>query len=278
MQSSFSLISSVCLISPQLRKSVVMSAHRFLMVGCLVGFLLIGAVLANQYYAAAESTSQKDQSHNKQDEKEKQNNKQFHTQLLKIANEYTKKHDLIDNNTNWAPEMCAAPSPPPSTLVSKSDDKNSHGQKLYLLFAAKRKYYLYAKKHHSPIGQAIVKESWEAIETDSNMQRNFTKHASGQQVTMFAKKDKKFYHAGKQKELFIMYKVDPQTKGTDKGWVYGTVTADGKTVTGAGQIQSCMECHKEAGVDRLFGPKNPPPDKWYQGFDNIPEGDSPSPL
>lgn len=264
------------------------------MVGCLVGFLLIGAALANQYYASPKSTSQNNQSRSKQHKKEWQNSNQFHAHLLKIANDYKENYGLVDPNANWVPLPCAGlrVGVPISstTLVSNSDDKKTHGQKLYLLFAAKKNYYNHSKKHVSPLGQAIVKESWEAIETEPQEKKSVvdfekfekmvasmaTKHASGHRVIMSARKDKKFYHAGKQKELFIMYKVDPKTKGTDKGWVYGTVSADGKTVTAAGTIQSCMKCHKEAGVDRLFGPKNPPPDKWYEDFDNIPEGDSPS--
>jgi hypothetical protein len=52
-----------------------------------------------------------------------------------------------------------------------------------------------------------------------------------------------------------MFKLDPKTPGTDEGWVYGTVTADGKTVTSAGRVASRMKCHQEAPHDRLFGLK-----------------------
>lgn len=54
-------------------------------------------------------------------------------------------------------------------------------------------------------------------------------------------------------DLFIMAKLDPKTAGTDQGWVYGTVTPDGKTVTAAGRVESCMKCHQAARHDRLFG-------------------------
>ncbi len=69
----------------------------------------------------------------------------------------------------------------------------------------------------------------------------------------FAEKDGKIYHAAKQADLFIMFKVDPKTKDTDKGWVYGTVTADAKKVTSSGKVESCMNCHQDAPHDRLFG-------------------------
>ena len=50
-----------------------------------------------------------------------------------------------------------------------------------------------------------------------------------------------------------MFKLDPQTPDTDEGWVYGTVTPDGKKVTSAGKVESCMKCHQRAPHDRLFG-------------------------
>jgi hypothetical protein len=50
-----------------------------------------------------------------------------------------------------------------------------------------------------------------------------------------------------------MLKLDPTTSGTVAGWIYGTVTPDGKTVTSAGKVESCMKCHEEAKGDRLFG-------------------------
>ena len=59
-----------------------------------------------------------------------------------------------------------------------------------------------------------------------------------------------------------MYKTDPKTPGTDEGWVYGTVTADGKKVTAAGRVQSCINCHQDARNDRLFGI----PRDWPFGF------------
>jgi hypothetical protein len=69
----------------------------------------------------------------------------------------------------------------------------------------------------------------------------------------YARKDGRLYHAGKKVSLFIMFKLDPRTPGTDEGWVYGTVTADGKEVTSAGRVESCMGCHRNAPHDRLFG-------------------------
>jgi hypothetical protein len=50
-----------------------------------------------------------------------------------------------------------------------------------------------------------------------------------------------------------MFRLDPATPGTDLGWVYGTLDADGARVTSSGRVQSCMGCHTQAPSERLFG-------------------------
>jgi hypothetical protein len=59
---------------------------------------------------------------------------------------------------------------------------------------------------------------------------------------------------GLPKTLFIMFKLAPDTPGTDDGWVYGNVTPDGR-VTAGGRINRCMRCHTrdEDARDRMFG-------------------------
>jgi hypothetical protein len=69
----------------------------------------------------------------------------------------------------------------------------------------------------------------------------------------FAEKDGKHYRPAEKADLFIMLKLDPATPDTDQGWVYATVSADGKTVTSSGRVESCMGCHTKAPDDRLFG-------------------------
>jgi hypothetical protein len=50
-----------------------------------------------------------------------------------------------------------------------------------------------------------------------------------------------------------MFQHDRKTPATDDGWVYGTLTPDGKTVTGVGRLENCMGCHQKAPHGRLFG-------------------------
>ncbi len=161
------------------------------------------------------------------------NKPQFHQNLLKIASEY-QNYGKVDDMARWAPWLCSAP-PPPKARLSASTDGGTHGRKVYYLFAKNRDAYM--KKEPSPVGQVVVKESW-LPKFDS----------AGNAVAGGAKPTEK-------RGLFIMYKLDSKVPDTDLGWVYGTVTADGKTITSAGRVQSCMSCHIHTPNDRLFGLK-----------------------
>src|SRR5262249_4965618 len=148
-------------------------------------------------------------------------------------------------------------------------DKDTHGKKLYSIFASNKMTYLAAKERkEQPVGQVLVKQSWTAEEVKTakedqkvivtSVQSAHPVRRSGpfQQSDHFlpyAEKDGKTYRADKPAELFIMFKVDAGTENTDKGWVYGTVSADGKKVTSSGKVAACMKCHQDAPHDKLFG-------------------------
>ncbi len=194
-----------------------------------------------------------------------ENDKQFHKQLLEIAKDY-QKWGRLDDETHWAPQMCRAPLYR-EALPSRSKDTDTHGQKLYSLFAKDPRSYvkLFPKvswnRYNYPkptipengVGQVVVKESWiprEATAKEAEQAKKGLLRGSAP----IAWKDEKAYLAEKQADLFVMFKLDPKTPGTDAGWVYGTVTPDGKTVTSAGMVESCIKCHRDAKQDRLFGP------------------------
>lgn len=160
------------------------------------------------------------------------NDPAFQKSLLTIASEY-QSYGKVDDMSRWAPWLCAAP-PPPKARISKSGDEGTHGKKVYYLFAKNRDSYM--NKEPGATGQVIVKESW------------LPNLAEGVDPTSPAARKP----VSKQ-DLFIMFKTDPKTPNTDEGWVYGTVTSDGKTVTSAGRVQSCMGCHTTAPHGRLFG-------------------------
>jgi hypothetical protein len=154
----------------------------------------------------------------------------------------------VDDETRWAPELCRQPLPGQARF-SRSSDETTHGQKLYSLFAKNRDAYMAAPGMAAPVGQVIVKQSW-APEEAKDVK-------AVPEITLgdfnpYAKRDGKVYKASKLVGLYIMMKLDPKTADTDEGWIYGTVTADGETVTSAGRVESCMKCH-ETKKDRLFG-------------------------
>jgi hypothetical protein len=190
-------------------------------------------------------------------------NKGFAQRLLQIAHEY-QTYGRLDNRARWAPTLCASPSqvPMPSAMrMSKSDDQGTHGKKLYYVFAKDRPDYLHGDPrstrrqpdaNHSgtshAIGQVIVKEAW----VPEKLTRATNAPAS---LVPATKVGNELYHAKEKAGLFIIYKLAEDTPDTDRGWVYGTVSADGITVTSAGKMQSCMACHDKAPRDRLFGMK-----------------------
>ena len=171
-------------------------------------------------------------------EPEKQIDSPFTKDLLKAAEEY-ESWGRVDDTTRVAPMACmsAGPQPnPPQPYLSASKDDTTHGKKLYLLFSKNRNDYLaIAKNKTAAVGQVVVKQSWIAEEA--------TDPKSGFKVLK----------AGKQAALFVMMKLDPKTPGTDEGWVYATLTPDGRKLTSAGMVESCMKCHVETKTDRLFG-------------------------
>lgn len=171
-----------------------------------------------------------------------ENDKQFHAQLLDIAGKY-ESFGKVDDMSRWAPWLCSAP-PPPKARVSKSADTGTHGRKVYFLYAKERDAYM--KLSANQVGQIIVKESWmpPAEVGNGNSAENMSTTTGSAKVPT------------QKKDLFIMMKLDPAIANSDDGWVYGTVTPDGKTVTSAGRVQSCMSCHTNAQHGRLFGLKN----------------------
>jgi len=192
-------------------------------------------------------------------------NKEFAEKILAAAQGY-EKFGRVDDEARWAPWLCRLPNPSVARF-SKSDDTDTHGRKLYYIFAKDRMAYVALERQPKPNaapvppqpGQVVVKESWTAEKVPADKVADATKPKEGRQesVVRTAKDDQGVLHQCQDKAgLFIMLKLDKDTPETDRGWVYGTVTADGKKVTSAGRVKSCMECHEKAPHDRLFGLKH----------------------
>ena len=180
---------------------------------------------------------------------------QFDSRVVEIATQY-KQYTLVSDTTNWAPSDCRAPIPG-GVVASASDHKATHGGKLYNLYAAKpTEYRATANGTASPVGQVVVKESFAAILVPTDEVPR--KDARGIGIPLphnYATRDGQLYRQGEPGALFIMFKLDPSTPDTDNGWVYATTTPDGKEVTSAGVVFSCVGCHKETTRDRLYGPR-----------------------
>jgi hypothetical protein len=175
------------------------------------------------------------------------NNPAFHMRLLEIAAGY-EGFARVDDELHWAPTLCRMPMPS-FPRRSASMNVETHGKKLYYVFASDREAYLgRSGKTPAVVGQVVVKESWEAEEVPAT-----TSYDKTRSPVLYLRDGEHLYHAKQKSGLFLMYRLDPNTPGTDSGWVYGTVSSDGQSVTSAGQVRSCMGCHEQAPHDRLFG-------------------------
>ena len=176
-----------------------------------------------------------------------ENNPAFHARLLELASTY-QSFARVDDELHWAPFLCRQPMPSgPRRSMSTMED--THGRKLYFVFAQDRAAYL-GRDGKSPAfeGQAVIKEAWTVQEVPADTAYNKT-----QSPVMYLPEGGKLFHAKDRAGLFIMYRLPTGTPGTDGGWVYGTVDATGTSVTSAGTVPACMSCHKQAKFERLFG-------------------------
>ena len=188
-------------------------------------------------------------------------------QLLEIASEY-RQYTCVSPHLMQALRLCRAD---PGALLqpqlqsSSSNDGTTHGKKLYLLYAKDESDY--ANMHtgaatnplviwENKVGQAVVKQSFERVHVGPPNSVHGAGVGIGDQATSSDKDG--LFRRGEPKELFIMLRLPDTTPDTDRGWVYGVVTPDGKSVIQSGAIASCMECHQETTRDRLYGP----PSSW----------------
>lgn len=176
-----------------------------------------------------------------------ENNPAFQGRLRELAAGY-ESYARVDDELHWAPGLCRMPMPS-YPRRSASVHVETHGQKLYYLFAKDREAYLGRNgKTPAVVGQVVVKEAWEVEEVPAA-----TTYDANQSPVRYLRENGRLFHAQKKSGMFIMYRLDPATPDTDNGWVYGTVAPDGQTVTSAGRVGSCMGCHQQAPNGRLFG-------------------------
>ena len=192
---------------------------------------------------------------------------QYAAHLLEIAKNY-ESYGRYDSRMRWAPETCAQfefPDPP-SLDYSSNGDSEGHGKKLYSLFALP--IASFAKDDtESPQqiepGRIVVKEAWFSKEVPdpggslpslTRQVKTWYGEPLRDSYVPYGRKKGHLYTATAKAGLFVMFKLHATAPGTDEGWVYGTLTADGKKVTSVGRVQRCMRCHDNAPGDHLFGP------------------------
>lgn len=177
----------------------------------------------------------------------------------------------VDDQARWAPWLCAPPDPG-QIRFSKATKGTPHARKLYTLFAKDPKAYgaretaqgglvrpprdavgKAALERIAKLPQVIVKESWVPEKmTSKPSEHQFSKNCNwGKSGIRPTKKGDAWYRGKEPGPLFLMFQPGKTAKKTDAGWIYATVESNGK-VTGAGRMQSCMECHRKR-PDRLFG-------------------------
>jgi len=190
--------------------------------------------------------------------------------LLEIGERY-EEFGRLDDEMRWAPWLCRMPDSPRARL-SASTHERTHGEKLYGLFVkdpesyaglpASDRQFLENGEALLPgssqlldqLGQVIVKEAWLPERYEASPERVDEEYElwgpSGLRPVVL---DGGLWRAAERKGLFVMYQAPEGTPGTDAGWVYGTLTPDGREVTAQGRLAACMQCHLEAGPGRLFG-------------------------
>lgn len=193
------------------------------------------------------------------------------TETLRTAAASYREWGRVDELPNLAPMLCRAPSGLdygyPSHVRSSTAEEGPHGQKLYFLFAGHGRHSardMYSalgteSAQEIPVGFMIVKQSWTAVPSkqqpppepiDDMMEMSVDTPAP---ITWVEHEGQRL-ETGEQAELFVMAKVGAHDMpGTDAGWIYGTLDAEGKIVTSAGLVQRCMDCHDAASHERLFG-------------------------
>jgi len=131
---------------------------------------------------------------------------------------------------------------PPTTLFkSRSTDTASHGGKVFRLRAKDDSKYAYDLVQ--PEGQILQLASFYYKEAHTTLgDRNSLR--IGESL---------YLNATIRSNFYLMYKSNSTEYPTDSGWVYATVSADGKTVLQKGLIASCMKCHDQSKTDRMLG-------------------------
>ncbi len=186
--------------------------------------------------------------------------------ITEIAGEYKSYRQLVDERMvvtdsakyKWTIRLCRIPRPEEmghhyerdSAFMSRANSAVSpHGDKLYKLFVKDYTAYLQNASAGQPVGQVIVKETWNVKEVSYD-----SSNETGAQVQ--SRNNGKWYTPTTPSELFVMYKEAPGELN-DKGWNYGTYSLESGAPLLLNDFKrsTCFGCHKGTKYDRIFGVK-----------------------
>ena len=204
---------------------------------------------------------------------------ELESDVLAAASGYLDWGGPVDFQLRYGPTLCMIP--PLEPRFSESDPSGPHAEKLYLIHAADAQSYagvdyesegeggflmpgsernLGARSPSLPDfefdwSQVLVKEAFAPLLYGgevSELRHPFDDSEQFTSVVQPAERDGEEWVPGDFVGLYLMLRTARETPGTDEGWVYATVQADG-AVSSYGQIPSCISCHRRAGDDRMFG-------------------------
>lgn len=188
--------------------------------------------------------------------------------LREIAGEYKRYRQYIQNQIvvtdsarySWTIGLCEVPSPDSlgfhyksdSSFISKADETLSpHGNKLYKLYIKNYGAYVWMADRDQPIGQVIVKETW-------NVKEVIYDSLNKDMPQVRSRNDGKWYTPTTVSEVFVMYK-EKQNRSNDNGWNYGNVSLEDKSrkpiLFNDRKLSTCIHCHVNTKYDRIFGVK-----------------------
>lgn len=171
-----------------------------------------------------------------------------------VAARYT-QWSRVDDELRWAPWLCRMPMPSRARL-STAAPRSAHGRKLYFVYARHRNEYVAststATRASVGVGQVVVKEAF----VPRRMTQEEAIVGSGPAAFQAAHGADGYFGPGAPAGIYVVAKVGRAIRDTDRGFIYGTVTPDGR-VTSAGRVASCETCHVDAPHERLFGLQGP---------------------
>lgn len=182
-----------------------------------------------------------------------------------VAARYT-QWSRVDDELRWAPWLCRMPMPS-RARISAAAARSPHGRKLYFVYARHRDEYVavtssrLGSRAGVTVGQVVVKEAFvprrmtsDELIVGVDVHPDLTDRRIGGGTSSFrtARSGDAHFGPGAAAGIYVVAKVGRAIRDTDRGWIYGTVTPDGR-VTSTGRVASCVSCHADAPHERLFG-------------------------